>query len=82
MVCAVRSHVVSFTAFSATPSMKSTKSVGRYLVHRLSERDEIWQTDIGGLLYMTAKTGELWLIGGPLRTKILKGVKYFVTLFS
>jgi len=35
-----------------------------------------------GLRYTTTQTGDPWFRGFPWGTKILKGVKKFVTLFS
>ena len=36
----------------------------------------------GALPYVTNQTGELWHRGAPGHSKIVKGVKKFVTLFS
>ena len=56
---------------SVMPSTKSTKFDSRYLVDRLSERDEILYIDRGALLYVRAKIGEI-LSRGPWGTKILR----------
>jgi len=45
MVCGVFCVPYAFVCLSGTLSTKSTMFGGNYLVHRLSERDEIWQFD-------------------------------------
>jgi len=34
--------------------------IWQQISHKLSEQDEIWPVDRGGLLYIRAKIGELW----------------------
>ena len=62
--------------FSVTLSTKFTTFGSRYFVDGLSERDEIWQIDRGGLtVYVRIRIGELWLTESLWGTKILKAVK-------
>jgi len=58
-----------------TPSTKSTNFGSKYLLDGFSERDDIWQLDRGGLLYVISQIGELWCMGCPWGAKILNGVK-------
>jgi len=56
MVCGDISFLVGL---SVTLSKKSTKFGSRYLVDRLSEGDETWQIDRGGLAVNIAGIDEL-----------------------
>jgi len=73
----MRRHV--FYRFCRSPH-QSTNFGSRYLVHRLSEQDEIWHMTERTLLYINSKIGERWP-RGPLGSQNTEGCKIFCNAF-